>query len=214
MVLEEYQKLRDELNYHTGHFSSISRVIHHPTFGKIVRLGKEIVPIILDEIDHYHQTGEEEFFPSGWWGFNAIAEVMNGWPEEKGEPGVFDSWVGVWVRWGEKNGYLAKDRPKYQKQPPVVYKGWIVVGQLHGEQSVLCPKRKPKNLFEEEKGTAAWVSKRDHAGGSDKDWWKKYAWVFPTKQEAEIALDILNEKIKNKECSEFNTPKKAWVEEI
>jgi hypothetical protein len=213
MVLDDYQKLRDELNYQTGHFSSIARVIRHPTFRKIVELGKEVVPIILDEIDHYHQTGEEEFFP-GWWGFNAIAEIMNGWPEEKGEAGVLKSWVGVWVRWGETKGYLAKDRPKYKKQPPIEYKGWIVVGKLHGEQSVLMPKRKPEALWQETMGTGAWVSKKSAASCDDRDWWKKYAWIFGTKSEAEIALDILNEKIKNGECSKFNTPDKAWVEEL
>jgi hypothetical protein len=145
---------------------------------------------------------------------NVLGKLTGVNPYEKCDPGVVLQMIKVWVKWGEENGHLAKDRPKYQKPVPPVYKGWIVVGKLHGEQSVLCPNRKPKNAFEEEKGTAAWVTKKSASGGAPRDWWKKYAWVLPTKQEAEIALDILNEKIKNGECSEFNTPTKAWVEEI
>ena len=212
MVLEEYQKLRDELNYQTGHLSSSAQVKRHPTYQKIIDLGKEIIPIMLDEIDHFRQTGEEEFFP-GWWAFSILAHFNGGWPEEKPEPGVLDSCADVWLRWGKKNGYL-QNQPKYEKQPPVVYKGWIVVGKLHGEQNVLMPKRKPTAVWQETMGTGAWVTKKSAASCDDKDWWKKYAWVFPTKEEADIALDILNEKIKNGECSKFNTPDKAWVEEI
>lgn len=214
MILDEYRKLREELNYQTGHLSSSAQVQRHPTYQKIIDLGKEIIPIVLDEIDHYRHTDEQEFFP-GWWAFGILSHFNGGWPEEKPEPGVLDSCADVWRHWGEKNGYLAKDRPKYQKQPPVIYKGWIVASKLDKDWgvSVLCPKREPKNLFEETHGTAAWVSKKSAASCDDKDWWKKYAWIFPTKEEADIALDILNEKIKNGEFKSFK-PRKAWVEEI
>lgn len=213
MVLEEYQKLRDELNYQTGHLSSSAQVKRHPTYQKIIDLGKEIIPIMLDEIDHFRQTDEEEFFP-GWWAFSILAHFNGDWPEEKPEPGVLDSCADVWLRWGKKNGYL-QNQPKYEKQPPVVYKGWVIAAYLNmdKDESVLCAKREPKNLFEETHGTGAWVSKIDAARLVDDGWWKKYAWIFPTREEAEIARDILREKVNNGECKSFR-PRRSWVEEI
>jgi len=212
MIAEQYKALQDKLNFDTGHFSSVSRMVRHPAYKEIVELGKDVIPIILDEFDRYLQTDEAEAFP-GWWTFNVL-DALSGAKLEGGRAGVLVDWVGLWVKWGEENGHLAKDRPKHWKTPPVVYKGWVIVGQRHGEESVLCPKRDPRNAFEKEKGTAAWVSKIDAARKVDDGWWKKHAWVFDTKKEAEIALDLLNEKIKAGECSDFNKPERAWVEEI
>jgi hypothetical protein len=213
MIRDEYEKLRDELNYHTGHFSAIARVKRHPAYQKIVGLGKELTPIILAEFDKYLQTDENDDFP-GHWAMAVLHELSGANPYENCQAGVVDQMIRAWIKWGEGNGHLAKDRPKYEKPAPIIYKGWIVVGYRHGEESVLCPKREPENAFEEAKGTAAWVSKVDAARKVDDGWWKKYALILPTKREAEIALDILNEKIKNGECSKFNTPDKAWVEEL
>jgi len=212
-LLEQYRTLRDELNYNTGFYSSTSRVMRHPAYRKIVDLGKDLIPIILAEFDKYLHTDEYDDFP-GHWAMNVLGELTGVNPYEKCDPGVVLQMIKVWVKWGEENGHLTKDRPKYEKPAPIIYKGWIVVGRLHGEDSVLCPKREPKNAFEEEKGTAAWVSKIDAARKVDDGWWKKYAWIFPTKQEAEVALEILNEKIKAGECSDFNKPERSWVEEI
>lgn len=212
-VLEQYRVLRDKLNYNTSHFSSTTRMTRDPVYPQIVGLGKDLIPIILAEFDRYLQTDENDDFP-GHWAMNVLGELTGVNPYEKCDPGVVLQMIKVWVVWGEENGHLVQGRPKHEKPAPPVYKGWVVVGLRHGEESVLCAKREPKNAFEEEKGTGSWVSKRDHAGGKDKNWWKKYAWILRTKREAEIALDILNEKIKNGECSEFNKPEKVWVEEL
>lgn len=213
MITEQYKILRDELNYHTGHYSSMGPVRRHPAYQKIVDLGNGLVPIILVEFDKYLQTDEHDDYPGHW--AMAILHVLTGAVSPGNPPpGVIDKMLRGWIQWGEENGHLAKDRPKYEKPIPPVYKGWIVVGLRHGEEYVLCAKREPRNVFEEEKGTGAWVSKRDHAGGPNDGWWKKYAWILPTKEQAEIALDVLNEKIKNGECDEFNRPDKSWAEEI
>lgn len=213
MIAEQYRALRDELNYNTGHFSSTSRVKRDPAYQKIVDLGKDVIPIILAEFDRYLQTDEHNDFP-GHWAMSVIHELTGAVLDGEPTPGVVLEWIRAYVRWGEENGHLAQGRPKYEKSIPIVYKGWVVVGFRHGEESVLCPKREPKNAFEEKKGTASWVSKVDAAGGVDDGWWKKYAWILPAKKDAEIALEILNEKIKAGECSEFNKPERAWVEEI
>ena len=212
-ILEKYRVLRDELNYNTGHFSTIALITRHPAYDKILALGNGVIPVILAEFDKYLQTDENDDFP-GHWAMKVLRVLSGSEPEDKATPGVVIEMIQSWVKWGEKNGHLAKDRPKYPKPIPPVYKGWIVVGKRHGEESVLCAKRKPTNVFEEEKGTGSWVSKIDHARKVDDGWWKKYAWILPTKENAEMALDILNEKIKNGECSEFNRPDKAWVEEV
>lgn len=208
-----YLELRNRMNYETGHLSMVSRMKRHPVYSEILALGRPAIPIILNEFDRYLQTGEEEAFP-GWWALAALRDISGEEPDEEGEPGVLRSQVKCWIQWGEKRGHLAKSRPKHKKTPPVIYKGWVVVGLRHGEESVLCPKRDPKNVFEETHGTAAWVSKIDAARGVDDGWWKKYAWILPTKREAETVLEILNEKIKAGECSEFNRPERAWIEEL
>lgn len=212
MIFDKYRDLKDRLNYETGHFSSISRMVRNPIYQEIIELGSGVVPIILDEFDRYDQTDEVDSFP-GSWAFVALSNLTGA--EATGtRAGVISDLVKFWIKWGENNGCLAKDRPKHQKRPPIVYKGWIVVARMRGEDYVLRPKVAPSNKFEEEHGTAAWVSKIDAARKVDDGWWKKYAWILPTKQEAETVLDILNEKIKAGECAEGNKPEKAWVEEI
>lgn len=213
MIAEQYRVLRDELNYDTSHYSSTVRARRHPAYRKIVDLGKEIVPIILAEFDRYLQTDEHDDFP-GHWAMAILHEFTGDDPYENCQPGVVLQMIRAWVVWGEKNGHLAEGRPKYEKPAPIIYKGWVVVARRHGEDSVLCPKREPKNVFEEKKGTAAWVSKIDAARKVDDGWWKKYAWILLTKKDAETALEVLNEKIKAGECSELNKPERAWVEEL
>ncbi len=214
MLKDEYIALRNKLNYDTSHFSMISRALRHPTYKEIISLGRDIIPIILDELDRYIQTDEHEDFP-GHWVLNALYELSGERPNDKSaRPGVVEDWIQIWIKWGEEKGYLAKDRPKHQKKPPIDYKGWIVVGNKHGEEYVLCPKREPKNALEETIGTGAWVSKVDAVRNIDDGWWKKYAWILSTKEDATIALEILNEKIKNGECSEFNKPERVWIEEL
>lgn len=97
-------------------------------------------------------------------------------------------------------------------------KGWIVAAIVHGEECAMTDPdtRSIRGKDGSKIGEAPWVTKRDHATPerSPKDWWKKYAWVFETKYEATCALEILDEKIKAGECSEFNMPSKYWVEEV
>lgn len=213
-IAEQYRALRDELNYYTGHLSNTGRVIRHPAYRKIVDLGKDVIPVILDAFDRYRQTDEDDAFP-GHWAFSVLRELSGAdLKDADARPGVLGDWIKVWVKWGEEQGYLETDRPKHEKTPPIHYKGWIVVGYKHGGESVLCPKRKPENVFEETHGTAAWVSKVDAARNVDDGWWKKYAWILPTKGDAEIALDILNEKIEGGEFSDLNKPERTWVEEL
>lgn len=95
-------------------------------------------------------------------------------------------------------------------------KGWIVAAVVNGEEcSLIGPgKRGIRGRDGSQIGEAAWVTKRDHAGGKNKNWWKKYAWTFETKYEAMCALEILDEKVKAGQCSKFNLPSKFWVEEL
>lgn len=101
---------------------------------------------------------------------------------------------------------------------------WIVVGRFKdGHESVLTGpgKRTIRGSIEHGPrkgqtfvlGEAAWVSKIDAARGIDDGWWKKYAWLLDSKEDADTVLDILNERIQAGQCSEFNKPEKAWVEE-
>jgi hypothetical protein len=212
---KEYERLRDDLNYHTGHLSSSAQQTRHPSFAALAALGQGAVLCILHDLDRYLQTDEDEAFP-GWWCFHILGAANAGeLPEHEGaRPGVLVDWVRVWVRWGEKTLRLPPDRPKHEKTPPVVYTGWVVVGRRRGEDSVLCPKREPRAAYEETLGTPGWVSKVDAARRVDDGWWKKYAWILPTKEEADHVLAILNEKIAAGAVSDFNRPDKAWVEQL
>lgn len=93
---------------------------------------------------------------------------------------------------------------------------WIVAATVHGETCVMTgPKRRDiRDPTGAKIGEAAWVTKKSAAGGAPPMWWLPYAWLLDTKEEAEIALEILNEKVAAGECSEFNRPSKAWVEEV
>ena len=205
-----YQELQRKLNYEAAFFGTVRKWLQHPAYREIVGLGRDVVPIILSGLDRYHQTRDYEDF-QGLWVFNALKDILGTGPA----PGVlweFTRTVEDWVRWGETAGFLAPDRPRYE--PRAVPKGWVVIGFFRGEEHALCPKRDPKNLLEEQIGTAAWVSKIDASGGKNPDWWKRFAWVLPTRGEAETALEVLKEKIAAGECSEFNRPERSWVEEI
>ena len=95
---------------------------------------------------------------------------------------------------------------------------WIVAAVVHGEECALTGpgKRDIKGRDGSKIGESAWVTKRDHAtpDRSPKDWWKKYAWIFELENDAKAALNILNEKIAAGQCSDFNKPTRAWVEEL
>ena len=93
--------------------------------------------------------------------------------------------------------------------------GWIVVGRKRGEDSVLtAPGKRDIRGRGGKIGEAAWVTKIDAARKVDDGWWQKYAWIFETEVEAKMALEILNERVAEGMCSEFNRPEKTWVEEI
>lgn len=209
-VKSRYQELQEKLNYETGFYSSIRRKTEHPAYLEIVGLGQSVVGVILERLDRFSQTHDIDDF-DGPWIFNALVEITGFSPKVEA-PGVIFQIVRGWVDWGEMNGHLAPDRPKYEPKP--IPRGWVVIGYFRGEEHALCPKRDPRNLLEEKMGSAPWVTRIDHAGGNDPHWWKRFAWILNTREEAEEVLRLLIEKFSRGEGHKENFPERAWIEEV
>lgn len=81
--------------------SSISRIVMHPSYLRIIGMGKEIIPYILKDL-------QKSPSPSYWFvALNALVEEPLVKPEIKPEyAGNMRKIADVWIEWGFNNGFL------------------------------------------------------------------------------------------------------------
>lgn len=96
---KEAMKWKDD----TMHWSSAARIISHPSYLRIIGLGRkfkegEIERLILQEL---------EYEPYHW--FDALAAITGENPV--GPNDDFDTAVNAWLEWGRQEGIIANDNP-------------------------------------------------------------------------------------------------------
>ena len=78
-------------NYITASPKNIST---HPSYQKIIGMGKEAIPLLLEELEHR---------PTFW--FPALYLITDENPVKKENAGVVQKMVEDWKRWGKENAY-------------------------------------------------------------------------------------------------------------
>jgi hypothetical protein len=92
-----FQALAKEWQAQHGAMSSITEISMLPSYQRIIGIGEDAIPLILQQLK---AEGDE---PDQWfWALRAIAEENPVAPEDQGD---FLKMAKAWIRWGEGLGY-------------------------------------------------------------------------------------------------------------
>ena len=91
-----FRRLEREWNAATAHLSSTTKIMNHPAFQEIVRLGSPVVPFMLRDLAER---------PRLWvWALPTITGVN---PVAAEDAGNITAMSTAWLHWGRENGLLA-----------------------------------------------------------------------------------------------------------
>lgn len=86
-----FRDLAREWREDTRYLSSISQMIAHPAYRRIVELGPAVVPLLLEDLRRE---------PDHW--FAALREITGENPVPPDDRGNVAAMAEAWVRWGER----------------------------------------------------------------------------------------------------------------
>ncbi|MEH2182640.1 hypothetical protein [Nostoc sp.] len=91
---ETFIKLANQWHSETKHMSLISDMVLHPAYQQIIGMGKNAVPLILEELSRE---------PEHWfWALKSITGANPVKPEDKGR---LKKMTEAWLDWGRQHGY-------------------------------------------------------------------------------------------------------------
>jgi hypothetical protein len=92
-IKAKFHRLADQWISQTEHMSSIKKACMHPSYQRIIGMGSQVIPYLLQELKRN---------PDHWfWALNAITEEDPAQSEDS-----FDGAVSAWLKWGKEKGYL------------------------------------------------------------------------------------------------------------
>jgi hypothetical protein len=92
-LASQFKALSDQWRRDTLHTSSLTKMITHPSYLRIIGMGQSVLPLLFREL---------EVRPDHWLvALNAITGVD---PAPAGSN--FDEAVNAWLDWGRRQGYL------------------------------------------------------------------------------------------------------------
>ena len=95
-IEEKFQRLSSEWKRDTGHFSTVSRIVTHPSYLAIIAMGKPVVPLILKDL---------ETEPNHW--FLALRAIEDEGPQIPAQDrGDIMKISKAWLEWGKSNNYI------------------------------------------------------------------------------------------------------------
>jgi hypothetical protein len=94
-VGQRFRELADKWSEETGHVSSINDRISNPEYREIVKLGWEVVPNLLADLERTHR----------FW-FPALTEITGLRPFDQSDAGNLRRMTEAWIRWGKKKGLI------------------------------------------------------------------------------------------------------------
>jgi hypothetical protein len=93
-VEERFRRLEAIWTMETGYLSSDQEITGHPAFQEIIRLGNDVVPLMLQDLCER---------PRLWvWALPQITGVNPVPPSDRGHIAKMSD---AWLRWGRANGY-------------------------------------------------------------------------------------------------------------
>jgi hypothetical protein len=92
---QKFAALADRWKRETAVLSSVSQIAMHPAYQEIIGMGREAIPLILQEL-------EQE--PNHWfWALRAITGESPVPPDQRGK---MQEMANSWLHWGREQGYL------------------------------------------------------------------------------------------------------------
>ena len=92
---QEFDTLASEWKQETAHLSSPSMIAGHPAYQKIIGMGLEAIPLILEDL----KQSKAHWFLA----LRAIAGESPIRPEDRGD---VDAMTDAWLDWGRRHGYI------------------------------------------------------------------------------------------------------------
>ena len=93
---EEFDTLALEWKQETAHLSSPSVIAGHPAYQKIIEMGQEAIPLILQDL--------KESKAHWFWALRVTARESPIRPEDRGD---VDAITDAWLDWGRRHRYIA-----------------------------------------------------------------------------------------------------------
>ena len=94
-LAQEFRNLAETWKSETAHISSISQIVMHPCYQKIIKMGLDVVPLLLKDL--------QETKSFWFWALTSITEEDPIAPEDAGNvPKMTDAWL----RWGRERGLI------------------------------------------------------------------------------------------------------------
>jgi PAS domain-containing protein len=94
-IEERFRKLADEWARETSTISSVDALVSHPKYQDIIRLGWDVVPVLLRDL----QNNGDFWFP-------ALAEITGLRPFDRRDAGKSIKMTAAWISWGKKRGII------------------------------------------------------------------------------------------------------------
>ena len=91
---ERFRRLAEVWNRETAYLSSMTEASSHPAYQEIIRLGPEVVPLLLHDLEMNH----------GHW-FAALRAITGAEPIPQSAAGNIPKMVEAWLDWAKDNGY-------------------------------------------------------------------------------------------------------------
>jgi hypothetical protein len=101
-LANRFNALAAQWSRERGISSSLSKVALCPSYQKIIGLGPDVVPLILQRLE------EENEHPDYW--FWALESITHDNPVSEGDVGNFRAMAKAWLAWGHSHGKLATSR--------------------------------------------------------------------------------------------------------
>lgn len=96
-VVSRFEELTGRWESETAFLSSLTDIVLHPAYQKIIGMGEKVVPLILQDL-----RGPEE--PRHW--FWALEAIIGANPVPADSEGNITSMAEHWIEWGKQNGYI------------------------------------------------------------------------------------------------------------
>lgn len=91
-IEEHFRRLEATWRAETGHLSSSSKIIGHPAFREIVRMGQAVIPFLLRDLEQQ---------PNLWvW---ALPEITGVDPVPVSDRGDIAKMTDAWLRWAKEH---------------------------------------------------------------------------------------------------------------
>ena len=91
----EFQALADRWENERPHGANVHRMVNHPAYRQIIRMGQPAVPWLLERLSQK---------PDHW--FVALAEITGANPVPEASQGKIKEMAQAWIDWGKANGHL------------------------------------------------------------------------------------------------------------